>query len=69
MTRTSDDQLELAFDGEHESSKQGIMLARVQSSASIVCFGSYLQMRRIRDEEAKDAKLIEQIARRVQRFK
>lgn len=69
MTRASDEQLELNFEGEQKPSEQALASPSVQVSASIVCFTSHLLSRRAREEESKDAKLLERITSRVQHFK
>lgn len=69
MTRAFDEQLELDFDSEQKPIDQALVLPVRQVSASIVCFTSHVQNRRARENEAKDAKLLERIASRVRRFK
>lgn len=69
MTRASDEQLELDFKGERKPSEQTLASPGARASASIVCFTSHLRSRRTREEETKDAKLLEQITSRVQHFK
>jgi len=69
MTRVPDKQLELNFEGESKQTAQTLELPSVHVSASIVCFATHLRSRRIREEEAKDAKLLERIASRVRHFK
>lgn len=69
MTRASDEQLELNFEGEKKPSEQLHASSSDQVSASIVCFTSHLLSRRAREEESKDAKLLERITNRVQYFK
>ncbi|GAB3192395.1 hypothetical protein GCM10027292_32180 [Hydrogenophaga aquatica] len=69
MTRASDEQLELNFEGERKPSEQTLAAPSAQESASIVCFTSHLRLRRAREEEARDTKLLERITSRVRHFK
>lgn len=69
MTRAPDEQLELDFEDKQESSAPVLALPSVHVSASIICFTSHLRLRRVRETEVKDAKLLERIASRVQHFK
>lgn len=69
MTRASDEQLELDFNGARKPSEQALSAPSTPASASIICLASHLRSRRAREEEAKDAKLLERIASRVRHFK
>lgn len=69
MTRASDEQLELDFEDMHKSPEQALASPPAKVSASIVCFTSHLRLRRAREAEAEDAKLLERITSRVQHFK
>ena len=69
MTRAIDKQLELNFEDERKPSACALASPDVQVSASIVCFTTHLRSRRVREEEAKDAHLLERIASRVRHFK
>lgn len=69
MTRASDKQLELDFESECKPNVQALESPDVPASAPIACFATHLRLRRVREEEAKDAKLLEQIASRVRNFK
>ncbi len=69
MIRLFDEQLELDFEGELKPMEQVLTTTSAQVSASIVCFSAHLRLRRAREEEAKDAKLLERITSRVQHFK
>jgi len=69
MTRTSDEQLELDFEGELKPSEHVFVVPSARSPATVVCFASHLRSRRVREEEERDAKLLERITSRVQHFK
>lgn len=69
MTRANNEQMELDFEGELRPIEHAIAPPVAQVSASIVCFTSQLSRRRAREEEAKDAKLLELITSRVRHFK
>lgn len=69
MTRAPDEQLELDFEDKHESDGQALASPFVHVPAPIICFTSHLRLRRVREAEAEDAKLLERITSRVQHFK
>ena len=69
MTRASDEQLELDFEDKHRPRERALASPSAQVSASIVCFTSHLRLRRAREAEVEDAKLLERITSRVQHFK
>ena len=69
MTRDSEKQLELDFDGEIESSERTIHAQIARASSSVVCFSAHLQSRRVHEEKAKDAKMLERITSRVRHFR
>lgn len=69
MTRASDEQLELNFEGERKPSERTLTSHGAQVSASIVCFTSHLRSRRAQKEESKDAELLALITSRVRHFK
>ncbi|MBW8467877.1 MAG: hypothetical protein K0M67_06415 [Thiobacillus sp.] len=69
MTRASDEQLELDFEDKRKPREQALAPPSAQVSASIVCFTSHLRLRRAREVEVEDAKLLERITSRVQHFK
>lgn len=68
MTRDSEKQLELDFDGDTESSERTLHLQSARASGLVVCFSRHLQLRRAHEEKAKDAKMLERITSRVRHF-
>lgn len=69
MTRESEKQLELDFDGDVESSERALHVQSARASGSVVCFSAHLQLRRAHEEKAKDAKMLERITSRVRHFR
>lgn len=69
MTRTSDEQLELDFEGERSPSEETLSPPNARLSASIIRFPSHLRSLRTHEGATKDAKLLERITSRVQHFK
>jgi hypothetical protein len=69
MTRDSEKQLELDFDGEIESSERTFHTPSARVPSSVVCFSAHLQLRRAYEEKAKEAKMLERITSRVRNFR
>lgn len=69
MTRASDEQMELDFENDLESSELAVQASHARFSAPILCFSAHLRLRRRHEDEAKDAKVLERITSRVQHFK
>lgn len=69
MTRPSDEQLELDFESAPKLSERPLTAPEVRLPASIFYFSEHQRSRRDREEKAIEAKLLEQIASRVQHFK
>lgn len=69
MTRDSEKQLELDFDGKLESSERTFHAPSVRVPSSVVCFSAHLQLRRAHEEKAKEAKMLERITSRVRHFR
>lgn len=69
MTRDSEKQLELDFDGDTESSERTLHASTARASGAVVCFSAHLQLRRAHEEKAKDAKMLQRITSRVRHFR